>query len=322
MAMEMEKTRQELAELKGLLSKANISSPLFRIKQAGPRKCELAVGTIENKVAFGLLFDDDDMNKSIHGLPMQPGCARVSVDGQIEGQTKIPVPVVGEIEIVEQAVGSYVSWPRDLIIFPDAPATAKSKRKGKDPLTDLHKVQSLFENMEINKNVPQRFRLLYKHVTETPFKSRAMRRYLYCMVCENENLEQFAFCYPGVSFTLNNNFEDNLLPLDIGCDLGGRGFHTQSSASFNYLSRVGKSNIKGCPKQPGGTECGYVVMWYMKEIAMDNEMTFVKKWSTNNRKVTVAKAELDEFWNGKMAVDMFLDDSCLGFGHLIETGDS
>ncbi|XP_074342850.1 protein NRT1/ PTR FAMILY 5.4-like [Apium graveolens] len=29
-----------------------------------------------------------------------------------------------------------------------------------------------------------------------------------------------------------------------------------------------------------------------------------------------------EFWNGKMAVGMFLDDSCLGFGHLIETGDS
>lgn len=29
-----------------------------------------------------------------------------------------------------------------------------------------------------------------------------------------------------------------------------------------------------------------------------------------------------QFWNGKMAVGMFLDDSCLGFGHLIETGDS
>ncbi|XP_074336334.1 uncharacterized protein LOC141673483 [Apium graveolens] len=132
--------------------------------KAGPRKYELVVGIIENKVAFGLLFDDDDMNKSIHGFPMQPGCARVSMDGPIQGQAKIPIPVVGEIETVEQAVGSYVSWPYDLIIFPDAPATAKSKRKGKDSLTDLHKVQSLFENMETNKNVPKRFRL-YKHAT-------------------------------------------------------------------------------------------------------------------------------------------------------------
>ena len=32
MAKEMEKTRQELAELKGLLSKANISSPLVSEK--------------------------------------------------------------------------------------------------------------------------------------------------------------------------------------------------------------------------------------------------------------------------------------------------
>lgn len=39
------------------------------------------------------------------------------------------------------------------------------KRKGKDHVNDLGKVQSLFENIEINKNVPKRFRLLYKHAT-------------------------------------------------------------------------------------------------------------------------------------------------------------
>ncbi|KAK1362700.1 hypothetical protein POM88_047174 [Heracleum sosnowskyi] len=33
----------------------------------GPRKCELAVDTVENKVAFGLLFDDEGMNSFIHG---------------------------------------------------------------------------------------------------------------------------------------------------------------------------------------------------------------------------------------------------------------
>ncbi|KAL8120247.1 hypothetical protein AgCh_017410 [Apium graveolens] len=350
MAKKMEKTRQELAELKGLLSKANISSPLVsekascdaeivddqmdpfpRENKAGPQKCELAVGTIENNVAFGLLFDDDGMNKSIHGLPMHPGCARVSVDGPIQGQAKIPVPVVGEIKTVEQAVGSYVSWPHDLIIFPDAPGTAKSKRKGKDPLTDLHKVQSLFENMEINKNVPKRFWLLYKHAT-TCMKSTgnsiqipcdaevfgvekrifilheniiallefkmigqaaisAYMAYLHCIVCENENLEQFAFCDPGVSFTLNNNFEDNLVSR----------FNEDDRAVIAFNIQAGRGNkaptiryVTGCPKQPGGTECGYVVMWYMKQITMDNEMTFVKKWSKKNRKVTVAKAELDE----------------------------
>lgn len=87
----------------------------------GPKKCELAVETIENKVAFGLLFDDENMNKSIHGVALQPGCARVSVDGAIQGDALIPIPIKGEIETVDQAVGSYVSWPRDLIILPNAP---------------------------------------------------------------------------------------------------------------------------------------------------------------------------------------------------------
>lgn len=42
----------------------------------------------------------------------------------------------------------------------------KSKRKGKQPAeNELVKVQSLFKKVEINKNVPQRFRLLYKHAT-------------------------------------------------------------------------------------------------------------------------------------------------------------
>ena len=41
----------------------------------------------------------------------------------------------------------------------------KGKRKVKEPKTELDKVQSLFHNMEINKNVPKRFRLLYKHAT-------------------------------------------------------------------------------------------------------------------------------------------------------------
>lgn len=41
----------------------------------------------------------------------------------------------------------------------------KSRRKEKKPKTKLQKVQSLFKTVIINKNVPQRFWLLYKHAT-------------------------------------------------------------------------------------------------------------------------------------------------------------
>ncbi|KAK1368032.1 hypothetical protein POM88_034125 [Heracleum sosnowskyi] len=94
------------------------------LENKGPRKCELGVDTVKNKVAFGLLFDDEGMNSFIHGVPMQPGFVRVLVDGPIKDDALIPVPVVGEIEIVDQDVGSHISWPWNLIII-NAPSIAR-----------------------------------------------------------------------------------------------------------------------------------------------------------------------------------------------------
>lgn len=36
-------------------------------------------------------------------------------------------------------------------------------------------------------------------------------RYLHSVVRENDNMEQFAFCDPGATFTLNSDFEANLV---------------------------------------------------------------------------------------------------------------
>lgn len=74
--------------------------------------------SIDNVVAFGLVYEDEELNNSVHGAPMQAGCIRVSVDGIINGDALVPVPVHGEIEKVHQAVGSQLAWPRDLVIFP------------------------------------------------------------------------------------------------------------------------------------------------------------------------------------------------------------
>ncbi|KAL8121084.1 hypothetical protein AgCh_018015 [Apium graveolens] len=275
---EMEKIREKIAELKAMLSAAKISSPMVSDK---------AIGTLENKVAFGLLFDDEDMNKSVHGVPIQPGCAHVSVDGPIQGQAKIPTPVVGEIETVDQAVGSHVSWPRDLIIFPNAP-TAKSKRKGKQPVNELQKVQSLFEKIEINKNVPKRFRLLYKHATAF-MKSTGKSIQI---PCDTE-----VFGVMKTIFILHENIA-HLLEFKM---IGQGAICTYMAAVIAFNIQAGRGNkapsikyIPGCPKQPGGTECGYVVMYYMKEIVMDPEMSFMKKWAAKNRKVICSRDELDE----------------------------
>lgn len=72
---------------------------------------------IDNKVAFGMVFSEAAMGKLVHGVPLQPGHVRVSVDGIIKEDAWVPVPIIGEIETVRQAVGSHLAWPQDLIIF-------------------------------------------------------------------------------------------------------------------------------------------------------------------------------------------------------------
>lgn len=84
-----------------------------------PRSCELAVDSIDNKVAFGVAFPRDDiMSNMIHGRPLESGCLRVMVDGAIKPDALLPVPIPDEAVLVYQAVGSHVAWPENLITYP------------------------------------------------------------------------------------------------------------------------------------------------------------------------------------------------------------
>ena len=167
----------------------------------GPRSCELSVDNIENKVAFGTIFDDTELNTVVHGVPIQPGHVRVVVDGAIQGDALLPVPVEGELETVKQAIGSMVSWPEDLITIPPAVVfltlypfyciyvcfiyvsvlflgkkcvievliiylqkTRKDASKKKDKI-EMRNVVAKFNKVEAANSVPNGFNLLYKHAT-------------------------------------------------------------------------------------------------------------------------------------------------------------
>ncbi|XP_074355827.1 uncharacterized protein LOC141695484 [Apium graveolens] len=131
----------------------------------GPQSCELALDCIENKVAFGTVFDDhEEMNVSVHGMPLKPEHVRVSVDGHIQPEASVPVPIPGEIEVVRQAVGSHVAWPRELIIYPTVAKKKKEVLQGQSKRKDeLQKLQDDYRKMKLNKNVPKQYKVLYKN---------------------------------------------------------------------------------------------------------------------------------------------------------------
>ncbi|PRQ18900.1 hypothetical protein RchiOBHm_Chr7g0211271 [Rosa chinensis] len=118
--------------------------------------CELAVNTISNIVAFGTVFDDADINKTIHGAPLKEGCVRVSVDGEIQGDAPLPFPIMGEMEFVREAVGSHMAWPEEFVIRRQP---VKKKKRNMDF------VKSMFNKVELPPFVPKRCKLLYKHAT-------------------------------------------------------------------------------------------------------------------------------------------------------------
>ncbi|KAL8118102.1 hypothetical protein AgCh_015854 [Apium graveolens] len=126
----------------------------------GPQSCELALDCIENKVAFGTVFDDhEEMNVSVHGVPLKPGHVRVSVDGHIQPEASVPVPIPSEIEVVRQAVGSHVAWPRELIIYPTVAKKKKEVLHGQSKRKDeLQKLQDDYSKMKLNKNVPKQYK--------------------------------------------------------------------------------------------------------------------------------------------------------------------
>ncbi|XP_074347013.1 uncharacterized protein LOC141685832 [Apium graveolens] len=85
--------------------------------EVGSLKWMLAVGTPDNVVAYAIIGNDVlGGEKILHGLPLAKENARVSITRVVSGSAAIPVPVGDEIKTVNEAVGTYIAWPRDLIL--------------------------------------------------------------------------------------------------------------------------------------------------------------------------------------------------------------
>ncbi|KAL8118050.1 hypothetical protein AgCh_015809, partial [Apium graveolens] len=309
----------------------------------GPQICELSVDSIENKVAFGTVFEDDEMNVSVHGVPLKPGHARVSVDGHIQPDGLVPVPIPGEIEHVREAIGSHLAWPQNLIslrtIVKKKRDVSQSKNKG-----EVHKIQQEFTYIKVSKKVPRQYKVLYKHATifmkasgeliPIPCDSDVfgVEKTIYILyenlkallefdmigqaaisaymahlhstikrVRKNDDVVLYGFFDPGANFNLNANFQRNVGSWLKEGNQNHIFFLPHNHQTIKQVnSQTGRGNkapkiknLVGSPKQPGGVECGYVVMRYMKEIIKDMEISFTSKWATKTRK-SYTLEELDQ----------------------------
>ncbi|KAK9942844.1 hypothetical protein M0R45_008491 [Rubus argutus] len=78
---------------------------------------KLALGSIDHIVARATVMECDDPSQTVHGAPLGDDSLRVSIYYAIEEKALVPFPVQDEIRTVKQAMGSWVAWPKELIIM-------------------------------------------------------------------------------------------------------------------------------------------------------------------------------------------------------------
>ncbi|KAL6535814.1 hypothetical protein OROHE_012658 [Orobanche hederae] len=83
-----------------------------------PMKCTLCTINLNNPVAYGQVYISKDKGQTIHGVPLQSDCCRVSIEKVIKGATFLPYEA-GEMKTVEEAHHSFVAWPQSLIKIMD-----------------------------------------------------------------------------------------------------------------------------------------------------------------------------------------------------------
>ena len=75
------------------------------------------MGSTDHFVALATFCTNDDPSTVCHGYAMGDDKLRVSIHTAIEEKALIPFPVGDEIKTVKQAMGSWVMWPKNLIIY-------------------------------------------------------------------------------------------------------------------------------------------------------------------------------------------------------------
>ncbi|KAL6223071.1 hypothetical protein ACLB2K_006461 [Fragaria x ananassa] len=125
-------------------------------------ECRLAVDTVENIVGIAKVIDvgGESSNQLLHGVPLGENNMRVSVIRAIEGDALVPIPVRDEILTVDDAVGSCVAWPKDLVVTHGAKAVTattetKKPKRGYGRKIPIQRIQENEDLDNLPPNLPK-----------------------------------------------------------------------------------------------------------------------------------------------------------------------
>ncbi|VFQ66022.1 unnamed protein product [Cuscuta campestris] len=157
---------------------------------------QLAVGSVDNIVAHAKVYGFSRMDDlTLHGEKLGEEYAKVSITKEIQ-DVDIPVPIPGEVLTVEQSKGTFVAWPKELIVLdvlPKGKSNLKTVKKKKAPkrLKKAHVLDDEECGQEFQVELGPEYPLQLKRLC-----------CLYELVKKNKMLQMISFVDPGMVRTL------------------------------------------------------------------------------------------------------------------------
>ncbi|KAA0067725.1 uncharacterized protein E6C27_scaffold352G00380 [Cucumis melo var. makuwa] len=231
------------------------------------------------------------------------GDVRVLIELACDSHSLLPIPVVGSIYSVHDAIGSHVPWRKYLIAIEEQKKTSSKKCR---ELEALKGTKSKMNELKL----PLTIRFVLKHVEKDmkdeyltiPVDTQELLGYsfnvnvmkdsikqlclmeeltlsviLSYMICLYESdpsiVEEYAFMNPGQILKVyaldslrHGSVRDELKSM---VNTGLRMFYAETNTRARPLTWV---SFK-CAQQPGSTECGYYVMKFMQDIVRQKSIT-------------------------------------------------
>ncbi|XP_058185700.1 uncharacterized protein LOC131302926 [Rhododendron vialii] len=106
-----------------LRTKSDLPHPKPNPKGKKRKQCKLAMGSIENIVAHGRMYERVSSDETIHTLPLGDLNVRVYVDFVIIPHALLPIPIPGDETSVGEVMGYELAWPKNLVFVNDEGAS-------------------------------------------------------------------------------------------------------------------------------------------------------------------------------------------------------
>ncbi|KAA0025510.1 uncharacterized protein E6C27_scaffold417G001180 [Cucumis melo var. makuwa] len=279
--LESEKDVEDVVELNEDI-KVNIAKDdkkvegvtLEKMKVGTP--CKLAFEMKDHVVAWGTIIDSDVEGDNV----------KVAVDVVVDGDYASPIPSEQGMYKMPQEVGSHILWPRDLVITNNI----------KMDYGEFFKDMSTFAPTPIQ-NAPVALWFLLRMVEHmgsaiqitTPHDVFGVRRKCCIMI---ESLKDFTSMRPIATACLDAYIMNHwtLVVINLTKDAAFWIDPLKNRIDPDVIEVVERSTYLyvylQCPKQSGVVECGYYVMWFMRDIIMSTSTSIIQIMKDSPRAYT------------------------------------